>query len=117
MAFKQKNNPFKNDPFGKGKGKIKKQKPKKGNYNMARALELGYKPDASGHYPSVDEETGMLLKSKKHPTVVKEFISQMHNPNIKLIANPSGYFGADQLQYVSRKKNKKTKRNGVRTKK
>ena len=109
MAYVQKNNPFKNDLFGKGKGKIKKQKLKKGNYNMARALELDYKPDASGHYPSVDNETGMLLKSKKHPTMVKEFISQMHNPNIKLIANPSGYFGADQLQYVPRKKNKKNK--------
>ena len=106
MAYVQKNNPFKfkNDPFGKGKGKLKK-----GNYNTARALELGYKPDASGHYPSVDNETRMLLKSKKHPTMVKEFISQMHNPNIKLIANPSGYFGADQLQYVPRKKNKKNK--------
>ena len=102
MAFKQKNNPFKNDPFGKGKGKLKK-----GNYNMARALELGYKPDALGHYPSVDSETGMLLKSKKHPTIVKEFISQMHNPNVKLIVNPSGYFGANQLQYVPREKNKK----------
>ena len=87
------------DPFKKGKGKLKK-----GNYNMARALELGYEPDASGHYPSVDYKTGMLLKSKNHPTMIKEFISQMYNPNIKLIANPSGYFGADQLQYVPRKK-------------
>ena len=85
--------------FKKGKGKLKKE-----SYNMARALELGYEPDASGHYPSVDYKTGMLLKSKKHPTMIKEFISQMYNPNIKLIANPSGYFGADQLQYVPRKK-------------
>jgi len=33
-----------------------------GDYNMQRALELGYTPDETGHYPSVDSETGMWLK-------------------------------------------------------
>lgn len=75
-----------------------------GDYNMARAKELGYKPDATGHYPSVDDETGMLLKSKEHPTVKLEFMSQMLSPERKMIANPTGYFGENQLQYVPRKK-------------
>lgn len=75
-----------------------------GDYNMARAQELGYKPDATGHYPSVDYETGMLLKSKEHPTVKLEFMSQMLSPERKMIANPTGYFGENQLQYVPRKK-------------
>jgi len=74
-----------------------------GDYNMARAKELGYKPDATGHYPSVDHETGMLLKSKEHPTVKLEFMSQMLSPERKMIANPTGYFGENQLQYVPRK--------------
>lgn len=74
-----------------------------GDYNMARAQELGYKPDAAGHYPSVDHETGMLLKSKEHPTVKLEFMSQMLSPERKMIANPTGYFGENQLQYVPRK--------------
>ena len=74
-----------------------------GDYNMARAQELGYKPDATGHYPSVDHETGMLLKSKEHPTVKLEFMSQMLSPERKMIANPTGYFGENQLQYVPRK--------------
>ena len=73
------------------------------DYNMKRALELGYKPDEDGHYPSVDHETGMLLKSKQHPTVKLEFMSQMLSPDRKLIANPTGYFGENQLQYVDRK--------------
>tara|TARA_Y100000816_G_scaffold292074_1_gene285699 strand:+ start:156 stop:1568 length:1413 start_codon:yes stop_codon:yes gene_type:complete len=74
------------------------------DYNMKRALELGYKPDEDGHYPSVDHETGMLLKSKQHPTVKLEFMSQMLSPERKLVANPTGYFGDYQLQYVDRKK-------------
>jgi|TARA_R100000027_G_scaffold24915_1_gene18119 uncharacterized membrane protein (UPF0127 family) len=74
-----------------------------GDYNMARAKELGYKPDAAGHYPSVDHETGMLLKSKVHPTAKLEFMSQMLSPERKMIANPTGYFGENQLQYVPRK--------------
>ena len=74
------------------------------DYNMKRALELGYKPDEDGHYPSVDHETGMLLKSKQHPTVKLEFMSQMLSPERKMVANPTGYFGDYQLQYVDRKK-------------
>jgi len=84
-------------------GRPIEQKQSGGNYNMARAQELGYKPDATGHYPSVDHKTGMLLKSKEHPTVKLEFMSQMLSPERKMIANPTGYFGENQLQYVPRK--------------
>ena len=45
----------------------------------------------------------MLLKSKEHPTVKLEFMSQMLSPERKMIANPTGYFGENQLQYVPRK--------------
>ena len=74
------------------------------DYNYKRAKELGYKPDEDGHWPSVDYKTGDLLKSKKHPTVKKEFISQMHSPDRKMIADPTGHFGDDHLKYVPRKK-------------
>jgi hypothetical protein len=79
----------------------------KEDYNMARAKELGYKRDTEGHLPSVDHETGMLLKSKEHPTVKLEFMSQMLSPERKMIANPTGYFGENQLQYVPRNKKQK----------
>jgi hypothetical protein len=37
-------------------------------YDHARAKELGYKRDETGHLPSRDTETGRVLKGKKHPT-------------------------------------------------
>jgi len=40
-------------------------------YNYKRADELGYKPDETGHMASIDEETGLVLKGKKHPTIYK----------------------------------------------
>jgi hypothetical protein len=76
-----------------------------GLYNMQRALELGYTPDETGHWPSVDSETGMWLKSKEHPTAWMEY---MHgyalNPEVQKqyqhpVVNPEGYFGENQLQY------------------
>jgi hypothetical protein len=81
-----------------------------GEYNMERALELqamgvpGFTEEdiakADGHWPSVDPTTGMLLKSKDHPTIKLEFISTMLNPNVgKLRVDPEGYFGESQLKY------------------
>ena len=77
----------------------------KEDYNIERAKELGYTRDETGHLHSVDHETGMWLKSKEHPTAYKEFISMMLNPDIKAVVNPEGYFGENQLQYISRKEN------------
>jgi hypothetical protein len=72
------------------------------DYNLKRAKELGYTRDETGHMLSVDHETGMWLKSKKHPTAYKEYISMMLNPDVKAVVNPEGYFGENQLQYVPR---------------
>lgn len=44
----------------------------KGGYNLKRALEL-YKPDETGHLPSVDNTNGEWLKDKDYPTAWKEF--------------------------------------------
>ena len=81
---------------------------KGGDYNMKRASELGYTPDEAGHYPSVDEETGMWLKSKQHPTAwMESMYGYQLNPevynNYNVTYNPEGYFGENQLQYVSKK--------------
>ena len=80
----------------------------KEKYNMKRALELGYQPDETGHWPSVDYESGEYLKSKKHPTAWMEYLygytlnpEQAANYNVRV--NPEGYFGDDQLQYVPKK--------------
>ncbi len=78
-----------------------------GDYNMQRALELGYTSDETGHWPSVDSETGMWLKSKKHPTAWMEYMQGQLDPELAeqytVRVNPEGYFGEDQLQYVPKK--------------
>jgi hypothetical protein len=76
-----------------------------GLYNMQRALELGYTPDETGHWPSVDSETGMFLKSKEHPTAWMEYLyGHALNPELNrttnVVVNPEGYFGENQLQYI-----------------
>jgi hypothetical protein len=72
------------------------------DYNMKRALELGYTPDDTGHWPSVDEETGEWLKSKKHHTRGMEMMAYELNPELRnkynLIENEKGV-----LQYVDKK--------------
>jgi hypothetical protein len=79
-----------------------------GDYNMQRALELGYTPDETGHWGSVDSETGMWLKSKQHPTAWMEYMYGQLDPevanNYDVIINPEGYFGKNQLQYVPKRK-------------
>jgi hypothetical protein len=72
------------------------------DYNMKRALELGYTPDDTGHWPSVDDETGEWLKSKKHHTRGMEMMAYELNPELRnkynLIENEKGV-----LQYVDKK--------------
>jgi len=78
------------------------------DYNMQRALELGYTPDKTGHWDSVDSETGMWLKSKQHPTSWVEYMQGQLTPevanNLNVVANPEGYFGKNQLQYIPKRK-------------
>lgn len=78
-------------------------------YNSQRAKELGYKPDETGHMPSVDAETGMWLKSKEHPTAFKELMAYTLNLGLNRqlnppVINPDGYFGENQLQYTEKTK-------------
>lgn len=46
-------------------------------YDHARAAQLGYQPDATGHYDTRDYETGRYLKSPIHPTVMKGVVSDL----------------------------------------
>lgn len=74
-----------------------------GEYDMKRALELGYTPDENGHWPSVDEETGEFLKSKTRPTAWMENLYGNLNldlaKNKQIIQNERG-----RLQYVDRQR-------------
>lgn len=45
------------------------------DYDMTRALELGYGADSTGHFPSRDYLTGRILKTPFHPTF-KQTIEQ-----------------------------------------
>jgi len=79
-----------------------------GDYNMERAKQL-YTPDETGHWPSVDYETGEWLKSKEHPTAWMEYLyGYTLNPqqalNYDVRTNPEGYFGDNTLQYVPKQK-------------
>ena len=52
-------------------------------YDHARAAQLGYTPDKTGHYFTRDYETGRYLKSPVHPTIMKSIvgdISKGYNP-------------------------------------
>ena len=53
----------------------------KGGYNIKRALEL-YKPDNTGHLPSVDSKTGEWLKDKDYPTSQEELMQTTLNLNL-----------------------------------
>jgi hypothetical protein len=45
--------------------------PEGSGYDYDTARDAGLKPDESGHWPSRDPRTGMLLKGKSHPTFEK----------------------------------------------
>lgn len=52
-------------------------------YDHARATQLGYTPDKTGHYSTRDYETGRYLKSPAHPTIMKSIVSDLgvgYNP-------------------------------------
>lgn len=73
-------------------------------YNMKRAKQIGYTPDQSGHWPSVDYTDGSWLKSAQHPTAWKEKLYGYDlNPAVSSQYNLGfdygGYFGKNQLKY------------------
>ena len=95
------------EKFKQGKGEIKAYQRGGDTYNMQRALELGYTPDETGHWPSVDSTNGMWLKSTQHPTAwMESMYGYQLNPevykNYNIVYNPEGYFGDNQLQYVEK---------------
>ncbi len=44
------------------------------NYDMKRAIDLGYTRDEQGHMPSRDYETGRILKAPSHPTILNTLV-------------------------------------------
>ncbi len=59
--------------ISKAKGDTEKLKKidKKYGYNYEAATKSGLKPDDSGHWGSIDPNTGMILKGKRHPSMMK----------------------------------------------
>lgn len=47
------------------------------NYDMMRAIQLGYGAGEDGHYPSRDYVTGDILKYPSHPTFGKALYADM----------------------------------------
>lgn len=44
---------------------------KKYGYNYDAAIAGGASQDSTGHWPSIDEGSGMILKGPKHPSMIK----------------------------------------------
>tara|TARA_R110000868_G_scaffold36279_6_gene128938 strand:- start:747 stop:1202 length:456 start_codon:yes stop_codon:yes gene_type:complete len=44
---------------------------KKYGYNYDAAIKSGGSPDETGHWGSIEPNTGMLLKAKHHPSIMK----------------------------------------------
>ena len=45
--------------------------PEGSDYDYVSALAAGVRPDKTGHWPSRDPQTGLILKGRKHPTFHK----------------------------------------------
>src|SRR3990167_4203187 len=50
--------------------------PEGGGYDYASALAAGISPDTTGHWPSREPTTGLLLKGRKHPTFHKTLAAE-----------------------------------------
>lgn len=48
--------------------KFKKFDPEGSDYDYETAKKSGIKPDKTGHWPSRDAKSGILLKGRKHKT-------------------------------------------------
>jgi len=59
--------------IAKAKGDTEKLKKidKKYGYNYEAATKSGLTPDETGHWGSIDPNTGMILKGKRHPSIMK----------------------------------------------
>ena len=73
----------------------------KGGYNIKRALEL-YKPDSTGHLPSVDSETGEWLKDKDYPTAWKELVQTTLNLKLNKQVGFPILNENNKLQYINK---------------
>ena len=45
--------------------------PEGSGYDYKSAKKFGIRPDKTGHYPSRESRTGLILKGRKHPTFHK----------------------------------------------
>jgi hypothetical protein len=59
--------------ISKAKGDTEKLKKidRKYGYNYEAATKSGLTPDETGHWGSIDPNTGMILKGKRHPSIIK----------------------------------------------
>jgi len=57
-------------------------KPDGDTYDYQTALMKGFSPDKSGHWQSIDPETGMLLKGINHPTINKTLEAEKNLGNV-----------------------------------
>lgn len=61
------------------------------DYDYAKANELGYTPDETGHMPTRDYKTGAYLKSITHPTLMKSIVSDLGEGYIPVYNEQDGH--------------------------
>lgn len=76
-------------------------------YDMQRALELGYRPDNLGHWPSNDFVTGRILKGQNHKTYDKA-VKADNRLGYRHFSTPTGTYSTPDginLQYYDQLSN------------
>ena len=73
------------------------------NYDMPRAILAGYKPDSSGHWPSVNEVTKEEIEDYKLPDGSFYSLKQFNHPTLNLSVEEESKLGRKPVQHVLNK--------------
>jgi hypothetical protein len=75
--------------------------PDSDGYDYQTALDAGYKADESGHWSSIDERTGMVLKGRNHPTWDKTVEAETKLGNTIIKGDNGRYYSVKMPKFMS----------------
>jgi hypothetical protein len=75
--------------------------PDSDGYDYQTAIDAGYKADESGHWSSIDERTGMVLKGRNHPTWDKTVEAETKLGNTIVKADDGRYYSIKVPKFVT----------------
>ena len=71
-------------------------------YDYLTALDAGLQPNSTGHWPSFDPRTGMLLKGRNHPTINLTLGEEFSRGNV-LEKKGKRYFYKPAIEMMNRR--------------